>query len=104
MASNKWLYSAAIALALGGCLSDHDGDTFDDAEAYIGASGVIPNDAQCTHITATRLADFHVSTYQGPLAGGSFKVGSGETRVTATAFPPPCSQEPVDPPWIADEQ
>ncbi|HEU5056978.1 MAG TPA: hypothetical protein VFU21_10660 [Kofleriaceae bacterium] len=64
----------------------------------------IPPDGQCTHIIATRLSDFRVSSYQGALGGAVFQARQGEHRVTAVAYPPPCDPEPAEPPWIADEQ
>ncbi len=67
-------------------------------------TGTIPTDGRCTHITSTRLSDFAVSSYQGPLGGAEFTVNVGEAHVTATAYPEPCSAEPAEPPWIADEQ
>lgn len=74
------------------------------AIAQVGVTGVLPPDATCTHIVATRLADFQVTELKGGLAGASFMVPTGETRVTATAYPSPCSAEPSQPPWLADAQ
>lgn len=75
-----------------------------EASAYIAVTGAVPDDAACTHVVATRLADFAVSEYRGVLSGGTFSVLTGDSRVTATAYPQPCSAEPADPPWIADQQ
>lgn len=75
-----------------------------EASAYITTTATIPSDGACTHIIATRLSDFAVSEYRGVLSGGSFSVLPGDTRVTATAYPEPCSVEPSPSPWIADEQ
>jgi hypothetical protein len=95
--------SVLPVLAVIGCqvADEHD---LGEGRAYIGTTGTIPADATCTHIVATRLADFVVSEYKGALSGGVFSVQAGESRVTATAYPPPCSAEPAQPPWIADEQ
>jgi hypothetical protein len=98
----------AVAAAAGCQGLSGDGD--DDDE--VGAAEVtvevplegIPPDGECAHIIATRLSDFRVSSYQGALAGAVFQARTGEHRVTAVAYPPPCGDEPVEPPWIADEQ
>jgi hypothetical protein len=64
---------------------------------------VIPSDGECTHRRHPALGLSRLR-YQGFLSGGSFHVASGESHVTATAYPQPCSAEPSAPPWIADEQ
>lgn len=91
-------------IALAGCQGIGAGDDTDQASAFVGTTTTIPGDGACAHIVATRLADFHVSEYRGPLAGASFSVSTGETRVTAVAYAAPCSAEPPQPPWIADAQ
>ena len=104
---HKTLFKISLpALAMIGC---HAGDAREaselgEASAYIGTTTVIPASGTCTHVVATRLSDFAVSEYQGPLAGGAFSVLPGENRVTATAFPLPCGSEPAQPPWVADVQ
>lgn len=94
------------ALAVVGChaADEREAGEVGAASAYIGTTTVIPANGTCTHVVATRLSDFAVSEYQGPLAGGAFSVLPGENRVTATAFPLPCSAEPTQPPWVADTQ
>jgi len=94
---------AALIAALTACGAGAE-EANGTAVAHVGSLGPIPADGQCAHITSTRLSDFAVSTYQGPLAGASFTVPTGEAHVTATAYPQPCSQEPASAPWVADEQ
>lgn len=65
---------------------------------------LIPVTGECTRITATRLSDFQVSTFIGPLDGAVLLARPGEHRVTAVAFPQPCNAEPASPPWVADVQ
>ncbi|MGN6110819.1 MAG: hypothetical protein ACTHU0_37300 [Kofleriaceae bacterium] len=72
--------------------------------AWISTTSDIPVDGACVHVTATRFADFTVRSYQGPLAGASFAVDTGEHHVKATAYPEPCDAEPAQPPWVAEEQ
>lgn len=95
----------SVLFAMAG-ISCQAGDARDagEARAYVTTTATIPSDGTCTHIIATRLSDFAVSEYRGVLSGGSFSVLPGDTRVTATAYPEPCSVEPTQPPWIADEQ
>ena len=95
---------ALPVVAAAGCHAADGVEPTGEATAYVGTTATIPPDGACTHIIATRLADFAVSEYQGPLAGGSFSVLPGDNRVTATAFPLPCNIEPAQPPWIADPQ
>jgi hypothetical protein len=64
----------------------------------------IPADGVCTHIVAMRLSDFESTEYMGPLDGATFMANEGENRITATAYPMPCTPEPDAPPWIATEQ
>jgi hypothetical protein len=104
--SSRLMFGGVVSMcALVACQTQGDEtETTGDATAYIGSSGPVPDDGQCTHVVVTRLSDFHVSQYQGPLAGGSFQVSAGESHVTATAYGQPCGSEPADAPWIADEQ
>ena len=64
----------------------------------------IPPDGQCVHVMATRLSDFTVSEFVGPLEGAILVAHVGEQRITATAFATPCTSEPTSPPWTADPQ
>jgi len=98
---------AFLFLALGACAVDGAGD--DDATsetaAEIHTTGTaIPEDGACAHIVATRLSDFHVAEYRGVLADATFTAPLGEHRVTAVAYPEPCTAEPAAPPWRADDQ
>ncbi len=96
-------WGAAMAAALAGCGMESD-EGRGKVVAHVGSTGTIPVDGRCTHITSTRLSDFAVSEYRGPLAGASFSVDPGEAHVTATAYAEPCSQEPDEAPWVAEEQ
>ncbi|HWO22462.1 MAG TPA: hypothetical protein VNO30_27075 [Kofleriaceae bacterium] len=103
--SSKRLWCGAITVAtLAACGTGSEEDASDTATVDVSLTGTVPTDGRCTHITSTRLSDFTVSSYQGLLAGASFTVNVGEAHVTATAYPEPCSAEPTEPPWIADEQ
>lgn len=108
--------SASLALAMGvvlvaaGCqgLPGEVGDDEDDVgEAEVTVEVPlegIPVNGQCARITATRLSDFRVTSFQGALEGASFRAPKGEHRITAVAYGAPCDPEPAEPPWIADEQ
>ncbi len=100
------LAALAVAPACGDELGDGTSaiDPTDRVEVAISTTATIPPDGQCTHIVATRLADFQVSEYKGPLAGAVLAARKGDNRVTATAYAPPCSAEPAPPPWKADDQ
>jgi hypothetical protein len=102
----KLMFGGAVSMfALVACQTEGDDtEQTGDADAYIAAAGPLPTDGQCAHVIVTQLSDFHVSQFQGSLDGAVFKVESGESHVTATAYAPPCSSEPADAPWIADEQ
>lgn len=77
----------------------------DVAEAVVAVvTTTIPADGQCAHITLTRLADFQVTEYRGPLASATLRTGSGDQRVAATAYPAPCATPPPYAPWVADPQ
>jgi hypothetical protein len=100
----KSLYwSASVLAALSACGAEPE-EARGTAVAHVGAVGLLPANGDCTHITSTRLSDFAVSTYQGPIVGASFTVDAGEARVTATAYAQPCSAEPADAPWLTGEQ
>jgi hypothetical protein len=98
---------ASAALALAGCGGSHTAGTapssLELADVVVTATA-IPSDGQCTHIVVTRLADFQKTEYRGLLAGATIKAPVGEDRVTATAYPTPCSTEPANAPWTADPQ
>jgi hypothetical protein len=64
----------------------------------------LPTDGQCAHVVATRLADFQVTEYKGPLASATFQGLVGDNRVTATAYAQPCNAEPTNAPWITTPQ
>jgi len=84
-----------------------DGDDDDRGKVAVTVEvplGGIPDDGQCTQITAVRLSDFEVSSYQGVLDGAIFTAREGEHRVTAIAYAPPCDPAAAEPPWVADEQ
>ena len=102
--SNRMWCGALAVATLAACGMGSEEEPSLTAVAHVGLTGTIPTDGRCTHITSTRLSDFAVSSYQGPLGGASFTVNVGEAHVTATAYPEPCSAEPAEPPWIADEQ
>jgi hypothetical protein len=89
---------AGATLGLGACSSSADHPAV--AQVSITTTAVIPPDGQCTHIKATRLADFTVSEYKGMLSTATLQALTGEHRVTATAYAPPCSIEPATPPWV----
>jgi hypothetical protein len=93
---------ALMVLGTAACAQPAD-LTLGDVAVHIAAAQV-PPDGQCVLVTATRLDDFAVSTYRGPLDGAVLKAKRGEHRVTAAAFPPPCDQPLAEPPWLADEQ
>lgn len=103
MNMERMWWAAAVVAVLAGCGMGSE-EELGQAVAHVGSTGPIPADGQCVHITSTRLSDFAASTYQGPLAGASFTVDTGEAHVTATAYAQPCSQEPAEAPWVADEQ
>ena len=101
---------ACVVVIAAGCQGLGAGGGDDDertgqarVEVFVPLEG-IPPDGECTHITSVRLADFVTRNYVGPLDGAVFNAPKGETRITATAYPPPCDAEPAEPPWIADEQ
>jgi hypothetical protein len=101
-------FACAIVVATAAACSGPGGGDGDEAgevrvEVFVPLEG-IPPDGECTHITSVRLADFVTRNYVGPLEGAVFNAPKGETRITATAYPPPCDAEPAEPPWIADEQ
>jgi hypothetical protein len=89
---------AGSAFALGACSGSVDHAAV--ANVAVTTTTVIPPDGQCTHIIATRLSDFTVSEYKGVLAGATLQALTGDHRVTATAYPQPCSSEPATAPWI----
>lgn len=95
--------AAATALALAGCGGTHSAASAQLADVIV-TTATIPTDGRCTHIVVTRLADFQTTEYRGLLAGASIKAPLGEGRVTATAYPTPCTSEPETPPWTADPQ
>jgi hypothetical protein len=97
---------AFLALALGACVEAAPDDVeTDDAEVAVHvAASAIPTDGECTHIVATRLSDFRVTEYRGPLPGASFAARIGEHDVRAVAYAEPCDVAPASPPWIADPQ
>ena len=102
--SSKRMWCGALSVAMLAACGTGSEEEPGTAIANVGLTSAIPVDGQCTHITSTRLSDFAVSAYQGPLAGASFTVNTGEAHVTATAYAAPCSAEPAEAPWIADEQ
>src|SRR5262245_58255158 len=104
MRNHGLIHAACALIALAGCQGLDGEDAETEASAFIGTTSTIPSDGACAHIVATRLSDFHVSEFRGLLAGASFSVAAGESRVTATAYPQPCSNEPAAAPWIADVQ
>src|SRR5262245_9489147 len=96
---------ACAVLAFGACSeTTHLPTAARTAEVTVTTTTAIPTDGQCTHIVATRLADFQVSEYKGLLAGAKLKALPGENRITATAYAQPCANEPASPAWVADEQ
>ena len=96
---------ALVAVIAAGCQTDFaDAPATSEATALISTTTTVPDDGACAHVVATRLADFTVHEYLGPLTGGSLDVALGEHRVTATAFPAPCNAEPADAPWTAEQQ
>lgn len=64
----------------------------------------VPADAACIHIEATRLSDYTVTSFQGLIAGATFSTVTGEARVSATAYPEPCSAQPAKAPWVSSAQ
>jgi hypothetical protein len=76
----------------------------DDADVTVSPASAVPMDATCAHITLTRLSDFSVTEFKGALSGAHFKAKVGDAHVTATAYPAPCSNEPAQPAWLADEK
>jgi hypothetical protein len=95
---------ACSSLALAGCSHDNaPGAAVASASVTVTATA-IPSDGQCAHIVVTRLADFQSTEYRGLLAGATLKALVGEDRVTATAYPTPCTNEPAQAPWTADAQ
>jgi hypothetical protein len=94
---------ACSSLTLAGCSHDAAPAGAETANVIVTATA-IPSDGQCAHIVVTRLADFQSTEYRGLLAGASLKALVGEDRVTATAYPTPCSSEPAQAPWVADAQ
>ena len=102
---NTSFFPALLLATLGACATAGGPDDLGEATVEIRlAATPIPSDGQCALITATRLADFHVTTYRGLLDGAVLKLQTGEHTVTASAYPPPCNQVPVAPPWAADQQ
>jgi len=97
-----------LFLALGGCGVGIGGEDdllgTEEANVQVAAAAAIPATGDCTHIIATRLADFQVTEYRGLLADASLAVRAGEHRVTATAYPQPCGTEPPAAPWRAVAQ
>ena len=93
---------SSLALAAG-CSHEAPGAGAATASVTVTATA-IPSDGQCAHIVITRLADFQSTEYRGLLSGASLTALVGEDRVTATAYPTPCSSEPAQAPWTADAQ
>src|SRR5262245_52152379 len=75
-----------------------------DSEVTVMVAAATPVDGACTHITLTRLSDFSITEFRGALDGAAFQARAGDNHVTATAYPAPCTVEPAQPPWRADEQ
>ena len=104
-----WATMVLVTAACDGLPGVGDGDGDDDERGQtvitveVPLEGIPPS-GECTHITSVRLADFATRNYIGPLAGATFNAPKGETRITATAYAPPCDPEPAEPNWIADEQ
>jgi len=95
---------ACSSLALAGCSHDHAPAAAAATADVIVTATAIPADGKCAHIVVTRLADFQSTEYRGLLAGANLKALVGEDRVTATAYPTPCTSEPPTAPWTADAQ
>lgn len=95
---------ACSSLALAGCSHDHAPAAGAATADVIVTATAIPADGKCAHIVVTRLADFQSTEYRGLLAGATLKALVGEDRVTATAYPTPCTSEPATAPWTADVQ
>jgi hypothetical protein len=95
--------AALVALWSSACVEVvyRDPEQLGDVDIAV-TTTVIPEDATCTHIVATRLSDFQTSEYRGLLAGAEFKGFKGDNRITATAYPLPCEEEPEVVPWVAD--
>jgi hypothetical protein len=93
-----------LGLAACGLTGDDDPRTGEGAARVHVLPGDVPTDGECTHIVATRLADFTSTEYRGALPGAVFFVGTGDHRVTAVAYAEPCDQPPAAMPWTADEQ
>lgn len=93
------------SLAIAGCGGDRAPSTTAQLADVTVTATAIPSDGQCAHIVFTRLADFHTAEYRGLLAGATLKAPLGEDRVTATAYPQPCTMDPGSAaPWTADAQ
>ena len=108
MTSARFAWALVVMLAAAACQGGVDGAEEEDLAEVVIAVEVplegIPPDGECTHITSVRLSDFVRREYVGLLDGAVFNAPKGETRITAVAFAPPCTSEPAEPPWIADEQ
>jgi hypothetical protein len=102
--SFPYLLAALGAGSLAGCAADPTPGSLDTIEVAVSTTAVIPSDATCVHIVATRLSDFTVSEFRGRLAGAVLATHPGETSITATAYPTPCGTEPAQAPWLADDQ
>ena len=72
-----WL-AVPLVFASACTLDQVEQESLGEIEAAVGTTTVIPSTGECTHITATRLSDFHVSEYQGVLAGATLKSVPGE--------------------------
>src|SRR5262245_18734066 len=100
------IVSTLLAATLCACATTEGGDdgALDLAVATITTTTTPPADGQCTHIVATRVSDFQVSEYKGPLSGATMTVRSGEHRIVATAYSQPCNAEPMVAPWVAAQK
>jgi hypothetical protein len=108
MRTAKIAWATGVILLLAGCQAiDETADEEPTGKATVKVLVPIegiPANGECAHIVATRLADFESTEYMGPLGGATFMANEGENRITATAYPMPCTPEPSAPPWIATEQ
>jgi hypothetical protein len=103
--SFPFLLAAVSAGSLVGCADDAPSPSgLDAVRVAVSSSAVIPADGTCVHIVATRLSDFTVSEFRGRLSGAVLAAHAGETSISATAYPTPCSTEPAQAPWVADDQ